>query len=179
MAAAASAVPLQALPVKAPTLASAHVTASRPAFPSFSLRWRDASDRTTATAAATDPPAEKFARPTESVASRLSKQVECPIDPQTPHFAEGALMPSSQPRLVANAAPPHAVCFVNKAWEDATGSSAADVVGRPVLSVVNNKGIRDALRLRSRGCAGGVTASPLMDAAGDVTHMIFVLAPGS
>jgi len=175
--------PSPSLPVAAstPTLtAKAHAAASRAADPSISLslRWRDASDQATIAAPA-EPSAEKSARPTESVASRLSKQVECPVEPQTPHFSEGARMPSSQQRLVADAAPPHTVCFVNAAWEEATGVGAADVIGRPVLSVVDAAGIRDALRLRSRGCADGVTASPLRNANGEVTHMIFVLAPGS
>jgi hypothetical protein len=144
-----------------------------PLAPRPSLRARLEADAAAAAAAAD---AARAPRPTASFAQRLAKTAECGVDLDAPRWTHAAIDDSTPfARLVADAAPPHRVKWVSKAFYALTGRAAADMTGRPALRALpaaaapaaRVAALADSLAARSRGCvadllvATGGAAAPL------------------
>jgi len=138
-------------------------------------------------------------RITACVAARLASQVDCSLDPGTPHYLHSAMEPSVQARLICDSDPPYHVTWASPAWHTLTGL-AADVVGRPVLSLLTSGQssgsevgkLLESLHLHQRGCStvicstamrghgfpAHVTVNPLIDASSGASRsMLFVVKP--
>lgn len=157
---------------------------------------------TSAVIAQNDLNARSFLRSgTTAVAARLARAAECPLEPNTPRYLSSAMDLSSQCRLIVSAKPPYRVVHASPAWQDLTGFGSDTAQGRPALSVILSgqsstaagiSGLMESMNQHSRGSAtvacrtapqnkepfpAKVTVSPLMDARGEVSHMLCVVRP--
>jgi hypothetical protein len=140
---------------------------------------------------------------TAALAARITNSIGCTLDPGTPRYLASALedSTSSQCRLIVDAQPPFRVAHASPAWESLTGIKRELTEARPALSVLLStqstqlEGIdilMESLHLHCRGCATAmcrassgsafpfpakVTVSPLIDANGDISHMLCVFRP--
>ncbi|KAG7666734.1 hypothetical protein Ndes2526B_g04789 [Nannochloris sp. 'desiccata'] len=139
---------------------------------------------------------------TAALAARIANSIDCTLDPGTPRYLASAMEDSTpQCRLIVTAQPPFRVVHASPAWESLTGMKREHTEGRPALSVllaaqstqlegVDN--LMESLHLHCRGCAtvtcrassgspssfpAKVTVSPLIDASGDISHMLCVVRP--
>lgn len=130
---------------------------------------------------------------TRAVAARLTKQIGCPLEAGTPYTLEGAMQPSTQPRLVVDIEPPFTVTWANPAWEALAGLEWGAVEGQPCLDVVQGSAVNagrleslaEAMQDHVRGStvleynatAVRVTCTPLVSHDGSKSRMLLVFSP--
>jgi len=138
---------------------------------------------------------------TAALAARITNSVDCTLDPETPRYLASAMEDASSPqcRLIVNAHPPFRVVHASPAWESLTGIRREHTEGRPAFSVLLSAqstrmegidSLMESLHLHCRGCAtvtcrassesaspflAKLTVSPLIDAYGDISHMLCVV----
>lgn len=133
---------------------------------------------------------------TTAVATRMSKQQECPLVVGTPFTVDGAMRDSAQARVVTEAAAPHTIVYVNRAWEKLCGYSAEEVLGIQGLGFLQGpltaSHMVEKLDHAVNSCTRGrvivtnykkdgtpfqnlVQVTPLLGSNGRITHLLGIL----